>query len=135
MKTNFYRAVTAVIFGVVLCTSCIYEFRDDPYYRTLWVNSDTELGAVTVDFLCDNVMAVKAENGLFDDYGTYSTDGKTAFFDDLVVIQQEGTLVLVDAVRSGDSLELTWHAENETETKTVVFKRLSSYDQVPACLQ
>lgn len=131
MKTRFFRGLIVAISSLVCFTSCIYEGKNDPYYRTLWLSSDPEFGAITVDFLCDNVMAVKTENGLFDDYGTYSTDGRTAFFDNLMVTFQDHNAILVDADRNGDELTLNWYSDKDEKLVNMKFVRLSSYDQVP----
>ena len=111
--------------------SCIYENAGDPYYRTLWLCEDPEFGTISVDFLCENMMAVKADNAEFDDYGFYSTDGKSAFFDDLSISVKDFTAVFVQAYRNGDNLDLVWHSDKDSRTVTMKLKRLSSYDQIP----
>lgn len=121
----------AAIFVTMSSVSCIYENAGDPYYRTLWMAEDPEFGTVSVDFLCENMMAVKAVNAEFDDYGFYSTDGKSAYFDDLSLTMDDYTAVFVQAYRSGDNLELTWHSDKDSRIVTMNFRRLSSYDQLP----
>ena len=68
------------------------------------MSEDPEFGTFSIDFLCENMMAVKADKAEFDDYGFYSTDGKSAFFDDLSITVGEFTVVFVEAKRSGDTL-------------------------------
>lgn len=121
----------AAIFVTLSSVSCIYENAGDPYYRTLWMTDDPEFGIISVDFLCENMMAVKAVNAEFDDYGFYSTDGESAFFEDLSLTMKDFTAVFVQAYRTGDNLELTWHSDKESRIVTMNFKRLSSYDQLP----
>lgn len=135
MISRFIRAFTAALFVMVSCVSCIFENYGDPYYRTLWMSDDPEFGVISVDFLCENMMAVKAENAEFDDYGFYSTDGKSAFFDDLQLSVEDVTAVFVQALRKGDSLELLWQSTDGTESTVLDFKRLSSYDQLPKALR
>lgn len=95
------------------------------------MTDDPEFGIISVDFLCENMMAVKAVNAEFDDYGFYSTDGESAFFEDLSLTMKDFTAVFVQAYRTGDNLELTWHSDKESRIVTMNFKRLSSYDQLP----
>ena len=78
------------------------------------------------------MMAVKADKAEFDDYGFYSTDGKSAFFDDLSITVGEFTVVFVEAKRSGDTLHLLWQSKSDDRTRTMTLKRLSSYDQLPS---
>ena len=101
----------AAIIVTFSSVSCIYENAGDPYFRTLWMSEDPEFGTFSIDFLCENMMAVKADNAEFDDYGFYSTDGKSAFFDDLSITVGDFTAVFVQAYRSGDNLELVWHSD------------------------
>lgn len=121
----------AALFVTLSSVSCIYENANDPYYRTLWMTEDPEFGTISLDFLCENMMAVKAENAEFDDYGFYSTDGKSAFFEDLSLSNGEITAVFVEAHRKGDSLEIVWHSAKDSRSVTTSFRRLSSYDQLP----
>ncbi len=121
----------AAIIVTFSSVSCIYENAGDPYFRTLWMSEDPEFGTFSIDFLCENMMAVKADNAEFDDYGFYSTDGKSAFFDDLSITIGDFTAVFVQAYRSGDNLELVWHSDKDSRTVTMHLKRLSSYDQLP----
>lgn len=120
----------AAVFVTLSSVSCIYENAGDPYFRTLWMAEDPEFGTISVDFLCENMMAVKAVNASFDDYGYYSTDGKSAFFEDLSLTMEDYTAVFVQAYRSGDTLEMIWHSDKDSRTVTLKFKRLSSYDQL-----
>jgi len=126
-----FRAFVAAIFVTLSSVSCIYEHYGDPYYRTLWMSDEPDFGVFSIDFLCENMMAVKADNAEFDDYGFYSTDGKAAFFDDLSISVEGLTAVFVEAHRKGDMLELVWQSVDDGKTGTMKLSRLSSYDQLP----
>lgn len=127
-----FRAMCVAFLVTFSSVSCIYENAGDPYYRTLWMSEDPEFGTFSIDFLCENMMAVKADKAEFDDYGFYSTDGKSAFFDDLSITVGESTVVFVEAKRSGDTLHLLWQSKSDDRTRTMTLKRLSSYDQLPS---
>lgn len=135
MNLKFIRAFVAAAFVMLSSVSCIYENYGDPYYRTLWMSDDPEFGVVSVDFLCENMMAVKAENADFDDYGFYSTDGESAYFEDLSISVDELTTVFVEANRKGETLEILWLSKDGTDSRVVKFKRLTSYDQLPESLR
>ena len=126
-----FRTLCVLLISVVSSVSCIYENAGDPYYRTLWMCDDPEFGIISVDFLCDNMMAVKASNAEFDDYGYYSTDGKAAYFDDLSIIVADMTAVFVEAHRNGDELQLVWLSEKDSRSVTMNLRRLTSYDMLP----
>lgn len=134
MVHKFIRAFVAAAFVMVSSVSCIYDNYGDPYYRTLWMSDDAEFGTVSVDFLCENMMAVKAENAEFDDYGFYSTDGKSAYFEDLTLSVGDRTEVFVQADRNGDSLELHLRSK-DGQSSVITFKRLRSYDELPESLR
>lgn len=121
--------MTVVLCAVaVLVTSCIYEESDDEFYRTLWKTEETPFGVMTLDFLCDKQIAIKASDAIFDDYGTYFPKGTTASFQDLFIIVGEQSYILDEATRDGDLLYLSWHPANSRTISVTLMHRLSSYD-------
>ena len=119
--------------AIVLTTnSCIYEFPDDEFFRTLWESDDTsaypdEMDSITLEFLCSNAICMKQHNSTIGYYGTYDSNGKTAIFQDLTMVIGTKTIIFTDAYRSGETLELRWHTSNSSEIKSIFMHRLSEY--------
>ena len=128
MKSLIIRQLAFAIALMVAVSSCIYESPDDEFYRTLWKTDAQPFGEMTVDFLCGNEICIKAEAALFDDYGTYTSSGMTATFEDLFLIVDDNSYILDQAVRQGDILYLHWHRANHQQEITTKMYRLSAYE-------
>lgn len=130
------RAITVLIFLVSL-TSCIYDAPGDKFYRTLWTGTDSNLGKVTVEFLCGGQICIKSPDAV-GSYGVYESDGQAASFEgvslryDAISLERAATgpsLVIVEeAHRNGDTITLFWHLEGSSEVHTLVLERLSAYE-------
>ena len=128
MKSLIISQLALAVVSMAVCSSCIYESPDDEFYRTLWKTDSQLFGEMTVDFLCGNEICIKAEAALFDDYGTYTSSGMTASFEDLFLIVDDNSYILDQAVRQGDILYLHWHRANHQQEITTKMYRLSAYE-------
>lgn len=91
------------LLGIIcILSSCIYESRDDKFYRTLWVSEEAPFcelgkadlhyktgnvpaltpGRLTIEFLCGSNISVSA-TGTTTSYGTYRSSGSSAHFAEL----------------------------------------------------
>ena len=128
MKSLIIRQLAFAIALMAAGSSCIYESPDDEFYRTLWKTDAQPFGEMTVDFLCGNEICIKAEAALFDDYGTYTSSGMTATFEDLFLIVDDKSYIIDGAVRDRDLLYLHWHPANSREVNTSQMYGLSAYE-------
>lgn len=108
-------------------SSCIYDAPGDKFYRTLWTAQEEILGKITLDFLCDGNVCIKAQNSGFDDYGTYQSDGLYATLTDLSLTIGDRTLNILEAHRNGDNLTLTCLFSNSQSPLIIPMTRLSAY--------
>ena len=116
---------------LILTTSCIYDAPNDRFYRTLWVCEEAPLESLTVEFLCGGSVSAIAPHAI-GSYGTYDTQGNTAYFIDLRLSNYSDsaprTIILEEAHRSNDQLLLCWHYSDSPVSYTTHLVRKGSYD-------
>ena len=118
MRQIIFRCVaTAPLLAAALSiTSCIYESPvDDEFYRTLWESSEAPFEELTIEFLCNDSITAQASNAA-GSFGTYAHDGLTAYFTDLRLIMNDGTILIREAHRTGDTLTIIWHFDDSGTT-------------------
>ena len=138
-----------LVFSQILLCSCIYDSpRGDKFYRTLWTSEDSPLGAVTLEFLCGGNISIKGDKAV-GSYGTYQTDGQTAYFSSLKLqyspekfadYGQEAlnsiskdhvsmvTIIIEDGYRTDETLSITWHFDESDTSYSTTMTRRSSYE-------
>ena len=116
---------------LILTSSCIYDAPNDRFYRTLWVCEEAPLESLTVEFLCGGSVCTIAPHAI-GSYGTYDTQGNTAYFIDLRLSNYSDsaprTIILEKAHRSNDQLLLSWHYSDSPVSYTTHLVRKGSYD-------
>ena len=68
IPSNIAMLLTMVV--ALLCTSCIFDAPGDHFFRSLWKAQDSPAGKMTLEFLCNGDVSVKAENADHEGYGT-----------------------------------------------------------------
>ena len=125
------RIAVLLLAMVILTTSCIYDAPNDRFYRTLWVCEEAPLESLTVEFLCGGSVSAIAPHAI-GSYGTYDTQGNTAYFIDLRLSNYSDsaprTIILEEAHRSNDQLLLSWHYSDSPVSYTTRLVRKGSYD-------
>ena len=116
---------------LILTSSCIFEAPNDRFYRTLWVCEEAPLESLTVEFLCGGSVSAIAPHAI-GSYGTYDTQGNTAYFIDLRLSNYHDsapqTIILEEAHRTDDLLLLSWHFAGSSVSYTTRMVRKGSYD-------
>lgn len=118
MRQIIFRCVaTAPLLAAALSiTSCIYESPvDDEFYRTLWESSEAPFEELTIEFLCNDSITAQAANAA-GSFGTYAHDGLTAYFTGLRLIMNDGTILIREAHRTGNTLTIIWHYDDPGTT-------------------
>ena len=134
MKRNrqTHAAVTLWAMAVLGLSSCILESGpDNKFSRTLWECDEVPLGPFQVEelaleFMCDGTVLLQCD--AFDSpvYGTYTTDGMTAFFQNLTIEIEGHTITFIDASGSNDTLFLRWRIENSVYPFTTPMHRVTT---------
>lgn len=121
-----FRVISILAIGIS-ASSCIYERpRGDEFYRTLWTSDEQAFEGITVEFLCDGGVSVMADTAA-GSIGTYTFDGPTAIFHDLILRYGSVSVILEEGYRDGDLMTVTWHHADSQEARTVLMYRLSAY--------
>jgi len=74
---------------------------------------------MTLEFLCNGDISVKAENADHEGYGTYESSGTTAVFNDLSLFFDGKRLDFKDAYRNKDILFLSLYESASSELLTI----------------
>lgn len=129
---SFCSIVTAPLLAAALTsTSCIYESPvDDEFYRTLWETSEAPFEELTIEFLCNGNITAQADNAA-GSYGTYEAHDFTASFTGLHLTLAQGNVIIEEAHRNDDLLQIIWHYEESDTTYATEMVRLSSYKDKP----
>ena len=134
----FRQAITArpmKIWGVMLIVlpmlcGCIYDSpKDDSFYRTLWRAEGFPYGAITLEFLCENNVKIKG-NDAIGSYGFYEPVEHTAYFSSLDLkyeADKNVTIIIDEALRTGETMQITWHRSDSNDSFTTTMTRLKSY--------
>ena len=116
---------------LILTSSCIFDAPNDRFYRTLWVCEEAPLESLTIEFLCGGSVCTIAPHAI-GSYGTYDTQGNTAYFIDLRLSNYHDsapqTIILEEAHRTDDLLLLSWHFAGSSVSYTTRMVRKGSYD-------
>lgn len=123
-------AILPLLAATFICTSCIFDRpAGDEFYRTLWSSSESPFEELTIEFLCGGKISAQANNGA-GSFGTYSPDGSTAYFTDLHLILDQGTILIEEAHRTdNDQLMISWHFEGSLNSSATKMQRLSDYPE------
>ena len=113
-------------------SSCIYDNDlDDRFYRTLWECNEVPLepfqaGELALEFMCNGT--VRLECDCFDSpiYGTYTTEGQEAFFQNLTIEIEGHIITFIDASVSKDTLFLRWRIEDSVHPFTTPMHRVTT---------
>ncbi len=134
MKDLTTRFIAAMTFAAIALgtSSCIYDAPGDNFYRTLWKSSPEALGpfstgALTVEFLCDNMVTIKDGNRIIA-YGNYTSDADVATFSGLHAVLEGYEITFIEAHRNGDTLFLLWRPDYMYYPFTTSLDRLSAYE-------
>lgn len=133
MTISFKRCLSLLLpltAALALNNSCIYDAPGDRFYRTLWISTgnDSDLGSVTLEFLCGGQVSVTSTAAL-GSFGYYESDDMQAWFTDLTLVSDNATITIVEAYRHGDNLNLIWFDESDLEQNSIMLHRLSAYPQ------
>lgn len=131
MKRTHPAAIAAIIVmtAAPALTSCIYDSpAGDEFYRTLWESSESPFENLTIEFLCNGNITAQADNAA-GSYGTYETQDMTAYFTQLHLIMDSGTVIIEEAHRTKDTMSISWHYQNAPVSYFTKLQRLSAYRQ------
>lgn len=87
--------------------------RGDEFYRTLWESEEIPLGPfdvsrITLEFLCNGSVSIKADDSRYYSYGTYSPDKDIAALQSLKLFLDGYEISFIEAHRNEDTLFLLW---------------------------
>ena len=89
------------------------------------------LSNFTIEFLCDGIVSVRAD-GAAGSYGSYEPHGNTACFTNLLLTFRSSdtctTIIIEQATRHDDLLEINWHLSGSTTSHLTTLSRKSSYN-------
>jgi len=131
MKHNVSPAIVIIplMASAIIVSSCIYDAPEgDGFYRTLWETSQEPFENLTIEFLCGGIISAQADNSA-GSYGRYDAHDMTAYFTELHLIMDRGTIIFEEAHRSNDRMLISWHYTGSTISYSTALQRLSSYKQ------
>ena len=127
-RLTSYAGFLLAVLSSLFLSSCIYDAPGDKFYRTLWVCDKADF---TIEFLCDGFVSVRAD-GASGSYGSYEAHGNTAHFTDLYLQYTTSdttvTIIIEEATRHNDLLEINWHLNGSTTPHINTLSRKSSYN-------
>ena len=146
------KRLLTILCMICALSSCIYDSKNDNFYRTLWVSKEapfgevgqTSDGRITLEFLCGGSISVTA-TGAAGSYGKYQSYGNTAYFAGLTLTyysdaatiistysegedNDSAKIVIEEAHRTDDLLLVSWHRDGSPISYTTRFIRRSSYE-------
>ena len=154
-RLTSYAGLLLAVLSSLFLSSCIYDAPGDKFYRTLWVCDNSimvsgidpvsvpdpsstlyssqrpSIDDFTIEFLCDGFVSVRAD-GASGSYGSYEAHGNIAHFTDLYLQYTTSdttvTIIIEEATRHNDLLEINWHLNGSTTPHINTLSRKSSYN-------
>lgn len=106
----------------------LWHLKGDGFYHTLWETSEEPFENLTIGFLCGGSISIQADNAA-GSYGQYDAHDMTAYFTELHLVMDQGTIIIEEAHRSNDRTLISWHYTESPISYSTTLHRLSSYKQ------
>ena len=128
--TRTMKTCGVMLIALPMFCGCIYDTpKGDMFYRTLWTSEEFPYGSITLEFLCGNNVNIKGVKAI-GSYGHYDPVERTAYFSSLDLkyeIDKKVSIIIEEAYRSGDNMQLIWHLNDSDQPHSTTMTRLKAY--------